>query len=126
MVTPELQGGNAMRRPVFARYGWPNEKQGRISIKTGVRPQLFSHRQVTVRGFQQQVIVIAHKTVGVTPPVIALAQFTQQFQERLEVFGIRVDTPPGILSRRAAGVTIFLPRAPSTRPGPAWHQPGVA
>ena len=52
--------------------------------------------QVTLRGFQQQVIMIAHETVAMTPPVIPITQLAQQLQERAEVLSIGVDTLPRI------------------------------
>jgi hypothetical protein len=48
--------------------------------------------QVRVRRLHEQVIVVAHQTVGVTPPVEALANIGEQTQEHPPVAVTAIDS----------------------------------
>src|SRR2546425_8503175 len=64
----------------------------------GVDPVELPHPggEIPLRGLQQQMVMVAHQTVGMAPPVIAYHSLFQDGEKRLPILLVEVDSLAGI------------------------------
>jgi hypothetical protein len=63
------------------------------SYRVSAQQPMHALDQVGIRGFDDQVKMVAHQTIGMHPPIGLLARFGQGLEEILPVHVVPIDVP---------------------------------